>query len=64
MVNIKLVYDVDNINYRAFYKYNLLRSIKIPDYIESIEQSAFAYCLNLRKVIMSDNITFIGKKSF
>ena len=39
-------------------------SVKIPDTITKLPESAFAGCTSLRKVICSKNLTYIGNSAF
>lgn len=54
---------VTSIREQAFYKYYGLVSIKFPNTLTAINDEAFAYCSNLRKVTLPENLDCI-KGSF
>ena len=41
-----------------------METLIIPDNVEKIGSYAFAYCLNLKKVEMTDSVSFIGDHAF
>ena len=48
----------------AFYNYDNLTSITIPDSVTSIGDDAFAYCRNLTRITIPDSVTSIGYRAF
>ncbi|MGM9977195.1 MAG: leucine-rich repeat protein [Clostridium sp.] len=55
---------VTSIGEYAFYNYNDLISVTIPDSVTSIGDSAFIYCTGLTSVTMADSVTSIGNYAF
>ena len=55
---------VTSIGEYAFYNYNDLISVTIPDSVTSIGDSAFIYCTGLTSVTMADSVTSIGNFAF
>lgn len=55
---------VTGIGKSAFYFYNSLVSIKLPDTLISIGDEAFAGCKNLTSINIRDGVTSIGKSAF
>lgn len=58
------LYDVVKIGEKAFWYCNSLRSISIPNGIQSIEEYAFYHCKNLNSVTIPNSVTYIGKYAF
>lgn len=63
------IYSVITIAYKAFYRCNLVTSVYIPNSVTSIDEylhlyGAFAGCLNLVEIKMSENIQYIGPSAF
>ena len=57
-------YKITKIAPKAFYNFNTLNNIIIPDTVTEIGEEAFCYCDHLEKIVMSENVTKIGKKAF
>ncbi|MCH5184144.1 MAG: leucine-rich repeat protein [Oscillospiraceae bacterium] len=57
-------YPVTTIGSRAFDRKDKITYIFIPDSVIEIERSAFAYCTNLKTVILGSNIRTIGEHAF
>jgi len=55
---------VVSIGEKAFYYFNDLESITIPNSVTSIGAYAFAYCRNLTSITMADSVTSIGYSAF
>ena len=49
---------------RAFYNWNNLSSIEIPEGIENVGDRAFMYCFSLRRIILPSTLKSIGEKAF
>ena len=56
-------YIVTGIGENAFKKSNL-KSVTVPDSVKYISQSAFAYCKNLERVVLSNTLESIGDTAF
>ena len=41
-----------------------VKSVKVPNTVERIEADAFAYCENIRELILPDSVKFIGDRAF
>lgn len=63
LVHIELGTNIDNIERFAFSR-SKLKTIQIPDGVESIEYAAFYYCDALEEVTIPDTVTYIGEKAF
>ena len=55
---------VKSITDSAFYNYKYLKSVTIPEGIESIGASAFSWCTSLRNITISGTVTAIGDAAF
>ena len=55
---------VTNIDDKAFYGCDLLKSVVIPNSVKSIGKFAFAYCNNLTSIEIPDSVTNIGDYAF
>ncbi|MCM1184881.1 MAG: leucine-rich repeat protein, partial [Roseburia sp.] len=55
---------VTEIGENAFWKYNRLRNVEIPDSVTEIGEMAFGYCTGLRSVEIPDSVTEIGLGAF
>lgn len=53
-----------SIDWKAFYKCNGLKSIKISDGVTIISGGSFAYCDNLANIHIPDGVTTIGTSAF
>ncbi len=61
--NYVIVDGVKTIGHNAFY-YSSLKSITIPNSVESIDENGFFECINLRSVTIPNSVTSIGKNAF
>ncbi len=57
-------YSVTSIAEKAFYNYDVLTSVVIPDSVTSIGKMAFYSCENLTSVVLGKGVTFIGNSAF
>ena len=57
-------YPVTKIGASAFWGFDELTKIKIPDSVESIGHDAFVYCSGLRSVILPKSLKNIGETAF
>ncbi|MEN6361051.1 MAG: leucine-rich repeat domain-containing protein [Bacteroidales bacterium] len=48
----------------AFYQKTVLKSVKLPDGITSIDREAFEYCFQLETINIPDSVTSIGTYAF
>lgn len=55
---------ITNITTRAFYYYDGLTNITIPDSVKSINKSAFSQCSNLSSVEIGTGVMSIGESAF
>ncbi|MCD8327789.1 MAG: leucine-rich repeat domain-containing protein, partial [Ruminococcus sp.] len=53
-------YTVTSIGNRAFYAYDTLTSVTIPDTVTIIGEYAFSNCISLTSVTIPDSVTIIG----
>ncbi len=63
LIEIELGQNVTAIERFAFSR-SRLRSISIPDGVESIAYAAFYHCDDLQQVHIPDTVTYIGEKAF
>ena len=57
-------YAVTEIGERAFFLYENIKSVSIPDGVTSIGKSAFDTCTNLTTINIPDGVTSIGSSAF
>ncbi len=63
LIQIELGTNVTAIERFAFSR-SKLRSIEIPEGVESIAYAAFYHCDDLQEVVIPDTVTYIGEKTF
>ena len=68
ITHLGTTYSVVAIAYKAFYRCNLVTSVYIPNSVKFINEflhyGAFAGCVNLVEIKMSENIQYIGSSAF
>lgn len=57
-------YNVTSVAEKSFYKCNWLRSVIIPNGVDSIGREAFCSCRNLQSIRLSENLTSIEESTF
>lgn len=57
-------YTVTGIGHGAFYSYDSLTSVTMPDSVTSIGDEAFEHCDSLTSITVSDSVTSIGIEAF
>ncbi len=57
-------YPVFGIGENAFYKNQLIKTLKIPEGVILIDSGAFAYCKNLKSITMADTVVVVGGGAF
>ena len=57
-------YNVTSVGTRAFARNKKIRSIVIPDSVETIRHKAFYACPNVKKLTIGKNVSFIGAHAF
>lgn len=57
-------YEIKTISEFCFANNNIIKSVYIPDTIESIESSAFYNCANLEKIVIPSSVSLLSANAF
>lgn len=64
IINIVIEFGVTSIAPKAFYCFENLESVELPESIVSIGNGAFTYCFSLKSLKIPDSVNTIGRDAF